>query len=575
MRSIIYSIIVALFFVLGLTTISIAQGTSGTENEEILYNQSLRKVEKATKIPDKPIYMDSVMTPAQLNYLSLNAQAATSIAPEPLKAANVIPKELLDRLYKFYVKVGAGNYTNLFGEFYFNQERNSTSDYGLHYKHFSSQGGINEVSFNGFSTNEAAAYGSKIWRNYRGEAEVKYNRHALHYYGFHPDSFAVDKKQTLQIYNMLQFKLSGTTVFNSDTSKLSHKESISYRPYFDNQGANDHNIALSFAGGKRYKKEYYNLGLFMDFNVLNDDSCNCLTQFKPVEVYRCIQQQSNMIGGLNPTVTTLSGDLKLKIGLMINADIYQTGKFYLFPDIDFSYSLFDDMFIPYLGVNRSVIRNSFYTMSQQNPFLLTNQDYINTNQKFNIYAGIRGTWSSNLSFNSKISYSRNENAALFIEDTLYSMQNRFLIKYDNVDVLSADAHILYRAGTKWHFLFGGTYFNYTVDNETFAWNLPQYKIYSTLNYNLKDKFIVRYNLEVLGDRKTYSLNKVNGVTVQPDGKYIYELKPYFDTDIQLEYRYTKRFSVFANFNNLAGRYLRWSSYPYQAFNILGGATFMF
>jgi len=545
------------------------------QTEEILTSESLRRIEKANKIADKPIYRDSVMAQLPVKYVSVAAQAQTTIVPETLKAANVIPKELLDKLYKFYTKLGVGNYTNVLGELYFNQERNATSDYGVHYKHFSSQGGINDVSFDGFSRNELSLYGSKFWNAYRGNAEFKYDREAFHYYGFQPDSFAYTNDQTRQIYNGLTFKLSGNTTYANDTSKISHSESIQYRPYFDNRGAREHNFLMELGGSKKYKKELYSLGLSVDFNQINDDSCNCFTAFKEAVLYRCIRQQNNFILGLNPTVVTYSGDLKIKVGLLVQADIYSSGKFYFFPDIDLSYSLFNDILIPYVGANRNIMRNSLYTLSKQNPFILTNDEYLNMNQKMNLYVGIRGTWSANLSFNSKLSYSQNENVPLFIEDTVYSVQNRFSVAYDTIDMFTADAHILFRTSSKWHLLLGGTYYNYSTSNQTFAWHMPDFKIYSTFNYSLKDKIIIRYNLELLGTRKTYSLVPISGVEMQPDGKYIIDLKPYFDTDIQFEYRYTKRFSVFANFNNLAGRYNRWKNYPMQSFNAIGGVTFMF
>jgi hypothetical protein len=545
------------------------------QTEEILTSESLRRIEKANKIPDKPVYRDSVMAQLPVKYTSVATQAQTTIVPEPLKAANVIPKELLDKLYKVYTKLGLGNYTNVLGELYFNQERNATSDYGVHYKHFSSQGGINDVSFNGFSKNELSVYGSKFWNVYRGNAEFSYDREAFHYYGFQPDSFAFTKDQTKQIYNGLIFKLSGNTTYPNDTAKIFHRESLQFRPYFDNHGASEYNFLLDVGGSKKYKKELYGLGLTVDFNQINDDSCDCLTMFKEPVLYRCLHQQNNFILGLNPTVITYAGDLKMKVGLLVQGDIYASGKFYFFPDVDLSYSLFNDILIPYVGANRNIIRNSLYTLSKQNPFIVTNDEYINTNQNMHFYAGIRGTWSANLSFNSKVSYSQNQNVPLFIEDTVYSVQNRFAVTYDDIDIITADAHILFRTTSKWHLLFGGTYFNYATTNQTFAWNMPNFKIYSTFNYNLKDKIIIRYNLELLGTRKMYSLVPISGVEMQPDGKYIIDLKPYFDTDIQVEYRYTKRFSVFAHFNNLAGRYNRWLNYPTQSFNAMGGVTFMF
>jgi hypothetical protein len=572
-----------LAFMLPAVSAVMAQGTPPANNNNELQNQdviiqgvSQRKVEKAAKLPDRPAYRDSIARLPKVDYTAVPAQAATDITPEPLKAANLTPKEMLDKLYKFYARFGIGNYGNILGEAYFNQERNTNFDYGVHYKHLSSQGGINQVGFDGFANNELDFYSSRILNNYRIGVDLLYKRNTVYYYGFNPDSVSLNKGNTRQTYNTLWLRLSGASINPDDSNKVSHRENLGYRPYFDNRGASEHNVVLDLSGGKKVGHEFYNLGILADFNYFKDDSTKTLHLMKEPVVYRSIQEQTNLILGFNPAVNGSSGGLKWRAGLSTNADIYNGGgNFYFWFDLDISYSLFHDIFIPYIGTNRSTIRNSLYTLSQKNPFMLTNNDYINTNQNRNFYAGIRGTWTSNLSFNSKISYTINKNVPLFVNDTTFSYQNRFVVVYDDIDILTADAHILYRVASKWHVLLGGTVYKYNTTNETFAWHMPNYKVYSTFSYNLKDKIILRWNLEVLGKRKIYSLEPIAGVTRQPDGKYITDLKPYVDTDIQFEYRVTKRFSAFANFNNLAGRYLRFYNYPYQAFNVLGGITYMF
>ncbi len=565
-------ILLLLLFILFATIVFAQPGTQETE----IFSTSSRKVERGEKLKDKPAYRDSVLQQQNVKYTSLTTQANTTIVPEVLKPANIVPNELLDKLYRFYVKGGLGMYSNILGEVYFNQERNATKDYGFYYKHFSSQGGINDLSYNGFSTNDVGLYGTKLWKSYRTSATINYKRDLLHYYGFNKDSFDISKDKTKQIYNTLWIKLEGSTTYNSDSSKISHSEKLWYRPYFDQRGAQDHNVRLELNGGKRVKKEYYSLNLSIDYNNMFDDSVKTLKLFKTPTIYSYIKQQQNLILTLNPSVTTTTGNLKIKFGCIANADAYDAGaNFYFNFDVEAAYSLFNDIFIPYVGINRNTIRNSLYTLSQQNPFILTNNSYTNTNQRLNVFGGFKGTWSSNLSFNSKVSFSQNQNVPLFVNDTMYSFENRFAVVYDNIDILTADAHILYRGGSKWHFLFGGTYFSYKPSNEKFAWNMPQFKVYSTLVYNLKDKFIVRYNLDCNGKRYAYSLLPVKGGTAQPDGKSIFTLKPYIDTDIQFEYRYTKRISAFLNFNNITGKYNRWYQYPTQAFNVMGGLTFMF
>ncbi len=55
-----------------------------------------------------------------------------------------------------------------------------------------------------------------------------------------------------------------------------------------------------------------------------------------------------------------------------------------------------------------------------------------------------------------------------------------------------------------------------------------------------------------------------------------DLDGFLDMHLGLEYRYTKRLSVFLDASNLsASKYERWFGYPVQRALVLGGATFAF
>jgi outer membrane receptor protein involved in Fe transport len=80
----------------------------------------------------------------------------------------------------------------------------------------------------------------------------------------------------------------------------------------------------------------------------------------------------------------------------------------------------------------------------------------------------------------------------------------------------------------------------------------------------------------VGTRNTFSLDSIAGETPNTANQYTYELKPYVDANLGVEYRYNKRISAFIDFNNLtAAKYQRFTKYPVQRFNVLGGFTFKF
>ena len=61
-----------------------------------------------------------------------------------------------------------------------------------------------------------------------------------------------------------------------------------------------------------------------------------------------------------------------------------------------------------------------------------------------------------------------------------------------------------------------------------------------------------------------------------NNQYFVSLKPIFDGNIGLEYRYNPRVSAFLQINNVAAqRYNRWYNYPVQPIQIMGGITARF
>ena len=61
-----------------------------------------------------------------------------------------------------------------------------------------------------------------------------------------------------------------------------------------------------------------------------------------------------------------------------------------------------------------------------------------------------------------------------------------------------------------------------------------------------------------------------------DGTVYTKLKPYFDANLGVEYRYSKQLSAFINFNNIgAAQYFQWYNYPSYRLQVLGGLTYSF
>jgi len=272
------------------------------------------------------------------------------------------------------------------------------------------------------------------------------------------------------------------------------------------------------------------------------------------------------------------------VGLGIYGQFDSKARFHAFPDLEVSYSLFNDMFIPYAGLTGGVERNSFKSLTHENPFILSNTSPYRTDDnplknsvvKYDIFGGIRGSISEKMSFNTRVGYKRVDNTLLFINDTLVSVENRFTVVYDRIETFSIMGELSYKNSKKWTATARGEVFAYSSNDQEEAWHLPKYRFSLLGSYSLFDKFILSAEMALVGKRFAKSLRPVSDHEVQPGGFYKIELDPYFDMSLKAEYKYSGRISAFIEANNLTGtKYDMYYRFPVQRVFILGGLKYAF
>lgn len=554
-----------------LTVNTFAQGEFGTDAYSV---GAGRYIERARKINEQPKIADTSIAVPPMVYNNLPGRAEVKYSPENIDPAKLKIQPTLDKLYKFYAKAGVGMYTSPLAEIYFNDGYNKKGTYGLHAKHFSSQGSDKQKSYNGFSDNEIDGYGKIFINKFEIGGSAEYKRNVVYYYGRNPDTTDIARDSIRQRFNYISGKAYIGT-FYPDSDKINHREDLRYYYFDDVLGAVEHNVLATSAISKRINKEIFGGDIAFDFNSFSPTATfpGCLNCF---DLGQTAAAQNNALIRLNPHVMTNTGDLHIKVGLSIWADIDKVdGKFRFYPDLEARYSLFNDVFVPYIGITGKTVRNSYRSLTNENPFVMSLMELRNTNQKFRIYGGFRGTISSTISFNAKADYLIAKDLPLFVTDTVYSNENRFAVIYDDIDVLSLSGQIMWQKSEKLKLLMRGEFFSYSTGNEWKAWGMPGFNVTSGFIYDMFDKIMVRADLFVVGKRFARSLSPVDGVTVD-HGVYPVELKPYVDFNLGVEYRYTKRLSAFINFNNIVSKkYQYWYNYPVQGINILGGVTYSF
>lgn len=565
---------IILFAILVLKSISWSQG-----NTIVIVTTGDRTVEPAHRRTAQPKILDTVFGVPSTQYplLSINYEPSFEITRiEPAKV-NLTPK--LPQLYNGYTRIGIGSILMPLAEVYYNNGRSRKMNYGIHAKHLSSWGKMRDVGPANFDNTNLRGFVGVNERKYSWTTGAMYQTQGLHYYGY--PNLNAPKDSIRQRFNTVGVH-GGFDSHKHDSLGINWRINLAYQHYADRKPDED-SIAdwrakenfFTLTSGADYKwgKEIYAI----DFDLLYNNYTYGAQYDTLYQVSDSGLVINNTIIRLKPSISTYSKDkrLKAKIGVDLTASLGSKSKVYIYPNAEVKYSLFNDILIPYGGLTGGLSQTTFYSLTNQNPFLLSGVDLRNEHKALDGYAGIKGTLSKNIGFNVSIHFAHVKNKALFVTDTLRSNSTRFNVIYDTMNITTIEGALFYQLKEKVKVDLIGRFHSYNARNNIYAWNLPQLEVILRGHYNLYDKFILTADITMQGGRRAqvYAPGKE---VYEENGQYAIQLGFMADANIGLEYRYNKRVSAFLNFNNVAAqRYKRWYNYPTMGLQVMGGVTFRF
>jgi len=369
---------------------------------------------------------------------------------------------------------------------------------------------------------------------------------------------SLTKSQTVQRFNYFGGNAELLSHY-TDLERYNHDIKLSYYNVSDHYNASENNIKVTGFVQKMINKELFKVNGGIDYYnyKTSGDTTN------------------NTIITLNPNFIAKGDKYKASLGVTTTMDIFVRSKFYFYPNVDVSYNVFDDIIVPYAGLTGGLQKNSFKTLTDKNPFVLSQLAMANTNRRLQLYGGLKGTLSSTVAYDAEVSYANIGNMVLYVNDTKELFQNKFDVIYDDANEFKVRGEVSYQQREKLRINLRAEYFNYKMKTELRAWYTPQVQITLSGNYNLRDKIVAKVDLFYLDDQfaKTFVPDGSSPTGTKVVAK---ELKGVFDANIGLEYRYTKKLGFFLNFNNIANvRYYRYSNYPTQKFSLMGGLSYSF
>jgi hypothetical protein len=564
---------ILLLLVCGLTSVIGSAQVNTPGGEYVVQGIYSPTLMDAQKIDLRPEPIDTILPELPVRYELLPAKAEIPAKVDSIAAAKLSVLAPQSRLYKGYAKAGFGLYTTPLGELYYDQTRSRKNGFGLHVKHFSSNGGLDDVGPSDYSFNNVDAFYKHFLSDHEASGRFIYDRRRINYYGYASnDSIAealsaieAPEDYTKQIYNDLGFAGRLRSLY-TDSSKIAHDVALEVHSYSNLSKSRETSMRVNATVSKTEGSETYSGDLLIDNNAYLGNLGDALGEFR----------QNGTLIGLSPMVSTGAGPYMIRVGAGMYIDSQGETTFHFFPKVYAHYSLFDNILVPYVGLEGERQRNSFRSLTRENPWLTGAPRLQNSSKLYDAYAGLRGSFSSDLGFDVRVSRRRTEDMPLYVNVPNKPFGDRMDVVYDQVDVLDLSGELNYRNSEQLSISARLDVYTYQTKVQEEAWNLPPYALSFMARYDMRSKLILKAEAQFLGKRPAYRAGGPMESSGPVELSQQVDLDGFLDLYLGIEYRYNKRLSLFLDISNLsASKYERWYKHPVQRSLLLGGATYAF
>ena len=576
---------IAIVTVLFGTQISFAQKKDeniGTEVVNVVkpYTATISDAFKVKETPS--LEDDDTSKKENIQYNIFSFPVASTFTPSKGKAANV-DQEKEEKYFSNYATLAAGNYGTINAELFVTQTLGNGDYVGGMLRHLSSQGGIKNIELdNNFSNSSLdLTYGSRT-NALSWNADLGYQRQGYNWYGLNPALYetllpedkatflsGIDPKQTYQ-----NISVGGKLALNDSFFK---QASLQFNRFSDNFSSGENR----FIAKPSFEFDLVEQKIKTDF-ILDYVNGNFKKDYFGASEIK--YGYANF--GVKPSFQINKEDLSVNIGIGLfysTATELGKNKFFIYPNITASYKVVGDLMIAYAGAEGNLKQNSYKEFVDENYFVSPTLGVAPTDQKFDVYVGLKGKLASSIAYNVRGSYLNEENKALFknniyeISNTQgYGFGNSFDVVYDNIKTVSFFGELKADFSKNVSFGINGTFNSFAKKDQQEAWNLPGIKVASTLDFKITPKWSAGVNVFFVGERKD-QFTQTNQFD-PADMPVITDvtLDSYFDLNANVLYKYSERLSFFLKGNNIANQnYQRWINYPMQGIQGLIGANYKF
>ena len=528
-----------------MTSVLKAQVTSNPENdleqEEITVVGTFKPhLADAVKVnPSPALPEDSKISIEPLEY-----SVPLYLQPIPWQAPAVKPvalgKPILQPLPNLFAKLGFGTQFSPLVEAAYSSGRSDKFNYGFR-GHYTSSNGARENQL--YSNAGGSLFGKYFAGPVAMDLDASVQSETVFFYGYNEEDTSFSKEDVRR-----RFLRSGGSLTIS------------------NAKSNDLGLDFSFKGGIQTQSDVFDakeFRPFIDVNLRyplpNKDNIRLYSGWESM-AYKGPYDQTRGVFRFRPAYSMERDNYSLLAGLEMALD---TGRFLLFPDIEFQAKLLDKELVFFAGWNMRLETNSWRSITESNPYVLDSIWFNNTRVE-DRYAGVRGEYDGRFGYQVKLSQKPINDFLFFVNDSTDT--RRFDVLYEDVTLWVAHAELSYQEGDRYRIFFSTDLRRFSdTGNQPRAWHEPAFLC--NLGGRFKATPKLEFKADVLGFGPTWAR--------MPDLSEI-KLKGTADINLGATYTVNKYFTAWVDVNNLASfKHQRYYLYPSYGFRFMAGLQFSF
>lgn len=583
------------FLTLGLLVSSSALFAQIQEERLILDRKrvpEVKKIEKKkTSVETVKNYPPEEKSATPVEYKITNVPAVSDFKTSTIEGEDISPKFDSD-FKKNYFRAGYGNYGRFLADGNLSATLENNMEVGANVHFLSTKGLERDYAWNSAQNQgSVGAFLTSYGEKGKFNLDAEYQRHDYNYYGI----YALQPLANIDLNQRTnQFGVNG------------------YYDFYDNNILNDASIKTSYLTDKFDAKEM-NLSAKLNLSkhavelpwediTMNADLGlgiqNLNSRFELLN-----QNQSHFFNvDATPKITFFKDDSYLMIGSGISflnskynslalPNEQTNNRVYWFPKAEALFAA-SELFKFYAGIDGGLQLNSYGSMLQENPFLVSDQMLRPTETKYKFYFGMKGDVNEDFKYDFNAGFSRVNNIMFYRANDLfdhihtlnrspYNFANTFSAIYDDGNISTVNGSVQYFPLANLALEAEFNFAQYKLQNFDKILNRPMLRGSIGAQYTMLDKKLhLGFKGFVMSQRTTNSFSITDSSTVPLSYVSVENhddsVSGYADFNLSAEYKVHKNFSIFALGNNLTNqKYETYKGYKVLGAQILGGVKISF